>query len=315
MIIYGGPQGAPPVVDPPRPPVVIGPVFTAPLSWLWKSWTGEDEWELTNPASPVVKLKGATGIGQTDPEHWWADSPTMDGSTWDGMRVGRGQVFLPLMVQGDDSDDFLAQHERFMRSLDPRREGVIRVTRHDGRWREAVCRYESGADLVMDYDPVAGRRATYGITWAMGDPYWHGEPIEHMFTVDSGAAGLFPGPPFRLARDATLSNSKTTNPGDVASYPVWRVNGPFTSFTVGVEGMNLSMTLTKAAGQWVEIDMNPRKLTVVDEAGTDRWPNLTAAEFEGIPPGVEVDVMTGVSGQGPESSVSLKFTPRYRRAW
>lgn len=282
------------------------------LSWRWTTPSGE-VWELTDWRSQIIKLKGATGAGQSPVEHWWQDSPSIPGSTWNGSRVARGQVFLPLLLRAASSLEFLAVHERFMAALDPQGESVIRVTHPGGSWRETRCRYESGADMAIDIDPVKSRQARYGITWAQPLPFWLGEPVSAEFVYSAGGA-FFPGPPFLLLPSEVLGSAQVTNPGHVEAYPVWRINGPFTSFSLGVGAAQVSGTLTKAAGQWVEIDTDPRALTVLDESGTDRWTSLTAATFDGIPPGLS-DLVTSLAGAGAGSSIELEFTPRYRSAW
>lgn len=317
------------IVDPTivQPPVdggggvVVGPpaVFTAPLSWEWTSWTG-DVWNLTDLASPVLKLRGATGAGPGNPEHWWADAPYVDGSSWEGARIPRGSVFLPLMVRGKDSNEFLANHSAFMRSLDPRQEGWLRVTRPDGESRTIGCRYESGGDLAMELDPVVTLSATYGITWATADPYWQGEPIILDFGY-TDPAPLFPGPPFVINRARSLASATYSNPGDVASFPVWRITGPFDSFSVGfaatatTKARLISMDVAKPADGWVEIDTNPSELSMFDEDGQDMWLSATDADFAPLEPGQDVKLTTTLANAGPGASVTLTFTPRYRSAW
>lgn len=305
------------VVEPgePQAPVIVGPPapFTSPLSWEWTSWTGES-WTLTDLASPVLKLRGATGAGPGNPEHWWADAPYIDGSTWEGTRIPRGSVFLPLMVRGKDSNEFLANHSAFMRSLDPRQQGWLRVSRPDGESRTIGCRYESGGDLAMELDPVVTLSATYGITWVTADPYWQGEPVVLEFDY-TDPVPLFPGPPFVINPSRSLVSATYSNPGDVPSYPVWRVQGPFDSFTVGVGSSVVSMALVKDENGWVEIDTNPSKRTMLDESGNDCWLYATAADFASIDPGKDVKLTTTLINAGPGASVTLTFVPRYRSAW
>jgi len=295
-------------------PVVDGPqVAVEALSWTWTAPWLNRSWNLTDLSSPVLKLRGATGTGQADPTHWWSEAPTIDGSQWEGARIGRGQVFLPLEVHAADSATFLVEHEAFMQSLKPRQQGVLRVSRPDGQWREIGCRYESGADLAIELDPVKSHRAVYGITWATPDPYWSGAPVSVTF-VQPVATTFFPGPPFTIGAGSSLNSATVTNPGDEDAYPVWRITGPFTSFTVGVGAAVVSMTRTVTAGGWIEIDMTPRALTIVDNAGVDRWDDVTAVEFAPIPPG-EVDLVTTMVGSFAGSAASLTFTPRYGRGW
>jgi hypothetical protein len=291
-----------------------GGVAVAPLSWSWSApWLGKT-WNLTDFArSPIYKTRGAQGFGPVDPEHWWDDAPTLDGSTWQGMRTGRGEPFLPLVVQGSTSAEFLSNHRDFIASLNPRQQGVMRITAPDGTYRENRLRYVSGAAGTMELDPVARRHQNYGITWATADPYWQGPAVERTYEYEVAPA-FFPGPPFTLGKGLTITGATIDNPGDVAAYPTWRIAAPFTAFSVGVGTALVTATITKASG-WIDIDMNPTKLTVVDEAGVDRWSALTAAEFTSIPAGTGLPLALSVTGSAVGTSVRLSFVPRYWSAW
>lgn len=303
-------QNPDPDVDPGPPRVdTSGAPDVAPLEWAWTApWLGYG-WELTDLNSPVVKLRGATGIGGTTPEHWWTEAPTMDGAQWGGYRTPRGELFMPLMVRGNDSKDFMEQHRRFRQALNPSKESVLTIARPDGISRWTHCRYASGADSPITLDPAALCRATYGITWST-DPYWFGEPVTRRFEYQATPAPFFPGPPFTITRGYSLTNATVDNPGDVSTYPTWRIYAPFTAFSVGIGDSLLSLALSKPDG-WIDVDMNPDKLTVVNQAGSDWWSAATAAAFSEIPPGEDIPLNLTVSGPGEGTAIELSFTPRY----
>ncbi len=293
----------------PSEPVVQGPdVDVAPLSWRYTA-PGGDAWELTDWESPVIKLKGAQVATPTF-EHWWQDAQQIDGSSWGGGRAARGSLFLPLMVRGSSSRNWLEENSRFVRTLDPRQEGVVRVSRPDGEWRELVVRYESGAEWTIETDPAKSRSYTYGITWAAGDPYWRGEPVSRRFPYESSPAFL-PGPPFTLGGVAVLGRANVTNPGDEVAFPQWRVVAPFTDFKVGVGASFVRIVQSKASG-WIDIDMRPDMLTITDEAGVSRWEWATDADFEPIPAGQNVPLTVDIGGANVGSEATLQFVPRYR---
>lgn len=295
-------------------PVVFndGPL-TAPLRWRWLAPWLDRGWDLTDLTSPVLKLRGATGTGQVDPEHRWAQAAQLDGADWGGMRIGIGEATLPLQVRGVDSADFLAHHDLFMASLDPERVGVLEVQRPDGQTRRQLCRYESGGDAPIVLDPVMQHRVRYDITWALADPYWTGDPIVARFNFELPPP-FFPGPPFVLGSSSSLNRAQVTNPGDVAAHATVRVNGPFTGFEIGIGTSRVTYGRRAVAGEWVEIDLRPRRLTVLDQAGVDRWDDVTDFAAPALPPGTS-DLVTTVNGAGPGSGVVVSFTPRYRRAF
>jgi hypothetical protein len=304
LSLLAGPQD-PGRVDDPGPETVA-------LSWQLRAPWLSRSWDLTSLASPVIKLRGATGTGQVDPTHWWSEAPQVDGASWEGLRIGKGEVFIPLEVTGRDTVDFFTHHDRFVRALDPRREAAVRVTRPDGRWREIPVRYASGADFPITLDPAKARRAVYGITWATADPFWRGP--EEVLTFGTGAVHpFFPGPPFQFSAGQSLATSRVVNPGDENSYPVWRVSAPFTGFSVGVADSLVVMDLTKDSG-YIDIDMNPNRLTILDEDGVERWDAADEFTTAPIPPGTTV-LTTKVDNPGTGSAVELTYEPRYRRGW
>lgn len=284
------------------------PGEVAPLVWTWTDTRGET-WFLTDWSSSAIKLRGATGIGMPTFTHLW-DEGSSEGSAWQDVRAERGQLFLPLLIRAFSSQEFVDTHSAFIRGLNPRGRGTMRITRPDGSWRQVRARYESGADAPVDLDPVKFRHVQYGITWALEEPYWEGEPVERTYSYEAPAP-FFPGPPWNLGKSGVLGSARITNPGDESSSAYWRVDGPFTSFSVGLGTSLVSLALVKAAGQYVAIDMDPRKKTIIDEAGTDRWAAATDLNFSRIPPGDNIPLTTTIAGPGATTAAYLRFVPRY----
>ena len=305
---------APVVTDPgveEPPPLAVSPdqglTITWSAPWLDRTWT----W--TDPDSPVARMVGASMTGMADPQHRFGASPLLSGSTWEGQTTGAATPFDPLVVQADTSEDFLARHREFMQALDPEHESVVRVILPDGSWRECSHRYNGGAATTIDVDPVLAKVATYVVQWVCADPFWRGPEIIASYPFTEPAP-FFPGPPFLLAPNRSLSRANITNPGDVGSHPVWRVDGPATSFSVGIGDALVRFGTPLLAGESISIDMTPDELTILDGDGVDRWDDVTDVAFEQIPPGVS-ELVTSLVAAGPGSAVTLTFTPRYRTAW
>ena len=173
----------------------------------------------------------------------------------------------------------------------------MRVTLPNGSWRERSCRYVSGKDLTMTMDPVKSCRATYGITWS-ADPYWSGEPIEVGPFVYHAGADFFPGPPFTLAPSQVLGSAEVAQPRRRRRLPAVAHRGPVLRLHGRRRSLTVTSTLTLTAGHWVEIDMRPERLTVIDDLGNDRWSTLTDARFSSIPPG-DSDLATTLPAHRP----------------
>jgi hypothetical protein len=77
----------------------------------------------------------------------------------------------------------------------------------------------------------------------------------------------------------------------------------------------VKVTVTKTAGQWVDIDLRPTKNTVKDETGTDIRSSVTEFANAPIPAGATVPLAISLNGSGVGSAVDLTFTPQYRSAY
>ena len=264
MIIIS--QAAAPVTD--RKPALQRVGRRPRLRIWWESWAGE-VWEISNTSAALFALQGAAGFGLPDVDHQVSESALLDGATWGGVTTAAQEPMIPLRVEGPTTTEFLALHDAVMRALEPTRESWVTVERPDGQSRRSAFRYKAGGDAPLELDPVEVRRATYGITWLRTDPLWQGEPVEVSFSADVVARRSPPSPPHFLRNSRSLARSTMTNPGDVGTHTVVRVEGPFSGFTIGIGDAVTTATMTKAAGQWVEIDMRPRA-NITDNTGTDR---------------------------------------------
>jgi hypothetical protein len=187
----------------------------------------------------------------------------------------------------------------------------------DGRTRELVCRWTGDGGGVFDRDPTAAGWQTYGLSLVAEDPFWAGDPVRRTWTQDAGTNffGGVPGgfgPPFFIGPGSVISAATLANPGDAPAFPVWRIDGPFSSVSVGAEGRVVTLTGTVLAGQCRVVDCRPDRQTVTDQDGVDRIAEVTSAQFAAIPPGQTVSLSLAMTGTG---TVSAQIRPRHLRAW
>jgi len=273
--------------------------------------TGADgsEWDLCN--GPVFITEGASGFGTPKPENRWKESPAIDGAVWAGARVPQRTLTLPLSIEARDSLPWRDIYDAFFAAIDD--EATLTVTTPDARSRSIDIRYDDGADIEVEVDPLLRRQALYPLSFIAGDPYWHGQPVARAYKTGDPQP-LFPGPPFHIIPSNVLGSATVTNPGDVDAWPQWEVLGPFDGFTVGLGDSRVSYTGPVAAGERVIIDMDPHMLTIRDGKGNDQWDGVTEADFAAVPPG-DVHLDLSLSGASLSTRIRLSFVPRYRRAW
>lgn len=272
-------------------------------------------WDLHD--GPVMALPGTSGFGSPSPEHWWRTSPTLAGSSWQGMRVPQRDAVLPVHIAADSSLEWRDVDAAFFTALgDGATECNWVVVTPDAKVRTLPVRFAGGGDVEYERDPMLVMGAAYALTFTAGDPYWRGEPVSESFTDEVAPLPFFAtsGGVVNIGYSRSIATATVSNPGDVDAWPQWTVTGPVTAFTVGVGADTVQYVGTVTAGQTVVVDTDPRRRTI-KRGATDAWLQVTQADFVPIPPGSDVELSMSVTGATTATNVNVSFTPRYRKAW
>ncbi len=296
----------------------------APVNWtgLSMKWVGADGsvWALSDASDGTVMMPGVRGLSMPPVIHHRAAHASVPGARWRGLQVDVREVFWPLQVySGDGSQAWLEKDRAFWKSLDPAKTGTWVVTQPDGTARSLKLRFVDDSEAAFTHDVALSGWSSYGITLAAEQPFWEAAPITKAW--QNGAPvpffGGVGGPAFVISPGNDLTSAKIENPGDVPVYPVWRVYGPISSATVGVNGRNITLPFEITAGQMVEIDTRPSAQTAMKgplggPLSFDWTYKLGAIDFAPLPPGKTSTLSLTMSGTG---SISATFTPLYYRAW
>ena len=228
------------------------------------------------------------------------------------------------------SADFIDLDRAFWRSMLPasprtrRGPGHLVITSPTGgrRWLELYPQHRG--DYDMDIDPSLVGHHVAGQYLTAHRPFWVGEAADSgaEFTKSPARSGFFgataggKGTPFLIGRSHTLNSSRASNPGDEPIWLSWRLIGPGTKYTIGVDGAETVITTNLAAGQWLRVDTDPLARTVTREDGTQVWPTIEGDGFVPLgpdPQGNAQPLTTRVEGDG---SLALDpIRPLYHRAW
>jgi hypothetical protein len=140
-------------------------------------------------------------------------------------------------------------------------------------------------------------------------PY-QGTSTTNFFGGGSGTKG----PLFYISAANLLNTASISNPGDLPAYPVWTIQGPLSTATVGVGNATITLPFPLQSTDVVVIDAQAQ--TITDGQGNSLWPFMGYQEvsFAPVPPGDLVPVAAGMSGGAAGASISLTLTPLYRRA-
>lgn len=312
----------PPTVipEPPAPPPVPEPESAwGALEVTWTGWDGS-EWVLSSPESPVWLAPGGTrGLNMPPVNRFVGTSPAVAGSRWRGYRVPERPVFWPIFLYGDSTAGWRAVDRAWWATMRPDAPGVWTVAQPDGTRRHLTCRWSGDSDHTFDRDPFAVGWQLYGLELVAEAPFWRGEPVRRTFTAAGSAnfygAGAGLAPPYVISPNTSTATATMPNDGDEPAWPIWTVNGPFTSATVGVAGQLVVVPFSLAAGKALRIDTRPDQLTAVDSDGVDRVDQLGAVAFGAVPPGAEVPVSITVPGSTSATTVAVEIEPLYYRAW
>jgi hypothetical protein len=282
------------------------------------TWTDPagTEWPLTD-TSPEVGYFTTMG-----PAGWHAttyeivtDPMARGGESVRFVRAQPARFVWPIYVGGDTHLEWLQRHRQikkaFISTLHTGIPGTLTITRPDGSGRKIACYYESG------FEGQAGEGRLYSkdaITLFAPDGYWNDLSI--LSVTRSYLPGVdFLNPYPRVSDSLALGRSTLNNPGDVAAWPTWTINGPMSAMTATNQstGQEFSLTYGLLAGEQVTI--NTLQPAVRGPAGQNLsgaldWPS---AYLWPLLPG-DNDVVFNVSGGLSGTSVTLAYSPRYEGA-
>lgn len=301
--------------EPPTPPVL----WTG-LAMKWKGADGS-EWTLSDSSDGTVMMPGVRGLNMPPLVHHRTAHASVPGARWRGLHVDVREVFWPLQVYSDLSSEAWVEKDRaFWKSLNPEKTGTWSVILPNGESRSLKLRFTDDGGMTYSHDAVKSGWASYGLQLEAEQPFWEGTEIVSGWQegVDVPFFSGGGGPAFAISPTGTFSKAEAENPGDVDAWPVWRIYGPATSATVGVNGKTITIPISITAGQYVRIDTNPTAQTALHFATngnviSDKTGLLTGVNFAPLPPGKSKLTMTQASTGG--GRITATFTPRYYRAW
>lgn len=307
-VVFGG------LIVPPAPPVLwVG------LEMKWIGWDGS-VWSLTSPSNGSVMLPGVRGLSMPPIIHHRAAHASLPGARWRGNSVDVREVFWPIQIYTNlGSMEWLEIDHAFWKTMDPTKTGTWVVVQPDGTTRSLKLRFVDDGSQTFQHDPTLEGWVNYGITLEAEQPYWEGAPISGLWMTGSqspffGGTGA---PAFTISPSNTLADAKITNPGDVDSWVTWRIYGPVTSATVGVNGRLITIPFAVPAGEVLEIDTSPSgQIALQGPSGgpltVDKTPNLGTIDFAPLPAREQSSMSLSMTGTG---SITATFTPLYYRAW
>lgn len=300
--------GKPRVITPP----VIGPDWVG-LQFRWIGWDSS-VWVLSRRETGTWLMPGVRGLGYPTPTRYTKRSPALHGSRYRGSIINERDVFWPLHIESNDgSASFVELDSGFWNTMRPDQTGVWEVVGPLGEVRRLRIRFVN-VEEGQDSDAVEAGWSNYGINLVAEQPFWEGveitgdwgvgDPVEFF---DTGSSSNL----FNVSAGSNVTTARVTNPGDVEAYPVWKITGPTTTVTVGLNGKLIPVPFAIPSGQTLTIDTNPSALTAYMN-GVNKTSALSSANFSPVPAGADVPLAITMNGTG---RVYLSMVPRYYRAY
>ena len=240
--------------------------------------------------------------------------PIEPGSAHVTTQIGTRRVFVPLIIGGSTPAEYREKKNDLVLGM-YNQEFVLRFERGALPIRDLYCRYQGGLEGT-------GQR---GQTWLetvlslrSSDPFFYGttQGVQKDFTVGTVQLSL-PWPPVKVSQSQIAEAIQEINIGEVLSWPIWELHGPFTyaKMTHIDEGKDFEITVSVADGEIIDIDTRTFFKTVIDRTSGDSFWEYVEPGGEMFPilPGVN-NMSVTMTGATANSKVVLTYIPRFLRA-
>jgi hypothetical protein len=274
---------------------------------------------------------GVRGLGIPPYTHFKRTPASINGSIWYGYIIPEREVFWPLWAEFTEEQD-----RAFWHTLVPYQTGTWTVQSPSGQRRSLDLRITDDGSWAPDLNPFLLGVVNYSLTFAAEQPLWRGETQYTSWQAPDPKAfrgggpvddppGDQVGPPFHITASNTFNDAQIVNDGDVETWPLWVINGPCTTATLGIGTDTITVPFAVPDGKRLTINTDPTVQVALlgdpdpdDPVGlsgsvTEQTANLSSVTWSMIPPGGAVDVSISVTGA--PSSVGIQYTPLYLRAW
>ncbi len=282
-------------------------------SWLWIEPDGTVQ-NLMNIGFIAV-LDGPNGLWMPPIALNEDVIPLQPGAKVRHVNVKSRPIHLPVLIQGSTPAQLEINKRTIMRWFDPRRgDGRLRLTGEDGSQRELICRYAGGLE-----GDESGRKG--GATWQnsiitlqASDPFWYDVSDSTLsFVLAAAVTAFFPIFPVLLTASTVFASSIVNNDGQAEAWPRWVIQGPGKDpiLTNNTTGKKLALSRTLTGSDSITVDARPTIKTVVDQSGSNMFPNLSVqSELWPLEQGAN-DISVELPGADVASSVTLVW----RRRW
>lgn len=286
--------------------------------WEWITPTG-DIFRLDSAIDHVHIIGSVEGRFMPPIRQLTEVAPLQPGSRRRSTVHDENEVTIGVYFSDIDDIQLRSALREWMVRFDPTRgDGKLRVTGPAGDIRELTCRYQDGLQLVEEAGTRDGQAAA--VTFEASDPYW-ADPDPTVVSWTTGAPrAFFPLLPFHLGSSQVFARALVDPLGDVATYPVWTINGPGSTISIRnvTTGRTLAWSGSLGFGELLTIDTRPGNQTSAPKSvflqdGSNQFGLLTAWDFWPLEPGTN-DIEITMTGATDDSQVTGSWQARHLSA-
>ena len=273
------------------------------------SLIGNDDEILLDHGGDYILTTGTIGFG-IPPTEVRIEPSASDGGVFRFSRRDVRELDLPIVIFGHDRDNV----EFNLRRLS----AILRETPFKVR-----ATYDTGEKWDLEGIYIGGGETQYGsdagkeyCRWVVQvqcpQPFWV-STSSISYTVGSGDAGrsLIPWlAEMRVSSSQAIGAINVENPGDVDSYPVWTLNGPFDQATITNADGTQAFVYNAVVAAGAKIIVDTRDGTVKNGSNANMYQYLgTSPKLFSIPTGTS-QVTVAATNTTSATSISLSFQPR-----
>ena len=309
----------------PEEPPVAPPPYVSPFRDIVHTWKGTDGsvWDFTNPETGAfIVQEGVEGLHYPGVDYLSRETPNAPGASYHGYRVKPRIVTWSLYIYSDESSEhYYDLDARIWRSMQIGKEGVWRVTRPDGQFRELTMRVKPVME-VFDRDPGKFGWHRYACQFEADiNPFWTIPtelPGSRVAFEDMDGKDFFGdgegAPPYYISPDRIETTREFTNYGDEPVWPKVVITGPFDGVELTLGERVYTITGRLAVGETFTIETNPRRFAVTDHQGKPALGRISDWNFVPFPAGETIPISVVPQGTGG-GTVIIIADPLFHRAW
>lgn len=275
-------------------------------------------WEVSDYASGVFFMPGVTGMSKPKVSHQEIDFANTHGSFWNGLTVGAREVFWPVYLFNDgDSTGYLEVIRSWWAALDPYETVRWYVRTPGGEERYLDVRLQDDGGPGSEYDDVYHGWSKHRITMSANQPFWRSKAVERTFVQPAPLPFLGPSgnnaPPIRPYRNASTQGAALHNPGDLDTYPTYRLEGAINpGAELEVNGRVIDIPFGLGTEDTLVIDTDVEAQTAYLN-GVEVTHRMTGRfELEPLAKRTSTEIGIAYAGTG---RVTVSVTPNYWRAY